>query len=322
MKKISIIVPVYNTYEYLEKCLNSLIEQKKVNFDYEVIIVNDGSPDNSEEIILKFKNRYPNIIRYVKKENGGSSSARNEGLKVAEGEYVIFIDSDDYVESNLLETFEKNISDSDLLIFGYNEVYEKKIIKNIFNSCRKLDSNECYKLVFEEDSIKGYVWNKIFKREIIVKNKMVFDEKIKYIEDLPFVIEYLSKCKSVVIINSALYNYVQRENSLIHSTFNTNKLSSLISFEKMIKLLKEKNENALAIVYYNYYETCYELSVRIRKSDKFVNYKKEYKFLRNEMSKTLKKFIFKNIKLKYKIKSIIKFLLYDVIFFIKHKVVK
>ena len=148
MKKISFIVPVYNTFDYLEKCLNSLLNQKKVNFKYEIVIVNDGSPDNSEEIILKFKNKYPDIIKYVKKENGGSSSARNEGLKVAEGEYVLFIDSDDYVESNLLEMFEKNISDCDLLVFGFNEVYEKKVLKYVFGSDCKLDSNECYKFMF------------------------------------------------------------------------------------------------------------------------------------------------------------------------------
>ena len=101
MTKISVIVPVYNVEELLPKCLDSLVNQ--TFDDYEVIVVNDGSPDNSQKIIDDYYKKYPNIIKPLKKENGGLSSARNYGLKYATGEYVLYVDSDDYVSSDILE---------------------------------------------------------------------------------------------------------------------------------------------------------------------------------------------------------------------------
>ena len=103
--KVSIIVPVYNVEPYLNKCLDSLVKQTLE--DIEIIIVNDNSPDNSEQIILEYKEKYPDKIVYIKKENGGVSSARNAGLEVARGEYIGFLDGDDYVSLDMFKTLKK-----------------------------------------------------------------------------------------------------------------------------------------------------------------------------------------------------------------------
>ena len=111
MYKISVIVPVYNTEKYIKKCLDSLVNQTMKNI--EIIVVNDGSNDHSEEIIKDYENKYPEMVKYYKKENGGLPSARNYGLEKAKGEYIAFVDSDDYIDKELFskldEYIDKNI---------------------------------------------------------------------------------------------------------------------------------------------------------------------------------------------------------------------
>lgn len=318
MIKLSIIVPVYNTYKYLDKCLKTLVEQKNVTCKYEIIVVNDGSPDNSEEIILKYQKKYTNLIKYIKKENGGISSARNEGLKHCKGEYITFVDSDDYVSLDLISTFLNNISNNDLFIYGYNEVYEDsdKCVENIIldkNVTMTNDSKYILSMIFENKSVRGYGWNKIFKRKIIEDNKLKFDNTITYIEDLLFTIEYINKCEKVSFSKKLLYNYVQRDGSLINSKFNLKKLSSLKAYERIIDIVSKINKEYLKTIYYFLFELNYELSVRIRISGDLEKYKKEYKMLKKNMRKYYFKFILKNIKLKYKLKSTIKLLFYRII---------
>lgn len=319
MIELSIIVPVYNTHKYLDKCLKSLVEQKEVKCRYEIIVVNDGSPDNSEEIILKYKEKYPKIIKYVKKENGGLSSARNEGLKHCQGKYIIFIDSDDYVNENLVSTFMYKNKNYDLFIYGYNEVYENDS-KYVENHVEKdilmsniIESDSAISLIVEDKAVRGYAWNKVFKRKIIMDNNIFFDETIKYIEDLPFVINYLSKCKNIYVSSSILYNYLQREGSLINSNFNINKLTAIEAYEKIAHTISLMNKKYLYTFYYFIFELNYELSVRIRISGDLEKYKKEYKILKKNMKKYYLKFIFKNVRFKYKLKATIKLLFYKII---------
>ena len=158
--KISVIVPVYNVYNYIDKCLNSLVNQTLR--DIEIIVVNDGSPDNSEEIIEKYIKKYSNI-KYYKKKNGGISDARNYGLKYATGEYIGFVDSDDYVKENMYEEmYNKALTDNyDMVVCDLNYVYDDKIIRV---DCGIKKDTENVKSIY----IDNYpvVWNKIFKREL------------------------------------------------------------------------------------------------------------------------------------------------------------
>ena len=132
MPKVSIIVPVYNVEKYIEKCLESLVNQTLE--DIEIIVVNDGTKDNSKEKILQYIEKYPQKIVYLEKENGGLSDARNYGLPVAKGEYIAFLDSDDYIEKNMYEEMYKKAKEenSDMVECDFLWEYlnsEKKVIK-------------------------------------------------------------------------------------------------------------------------------------------------------------------------------------------------
>ena len=309
MIDISIIVPVYNTEKYLEKCINSLCNQNIKNKKFEIILINDGSTDNSEKIIKKYQKQYPKIIKYISKENGGVSSARNIGLNIAKGKYILFIDSDDFVEENLLSVFYEENKDYDLFVYGYNELYENKSIKNNLKKSELMASKKSLFHFFENKSVRGYTWNKILKREIITKNNLKFDENVSYVEDLPFIIKYLTKTQYVYFCNKTLYNYVQRSGSLINSKFNINKLSALKSYDEMIKIVDNYDHEYLPTIYYFAFEINYELSVRIRISNE--KYELEYKRLRENIKKYFSYFIYKNVKLKYKIKAMIKIIFYE-----------
>ena len=124
MARVSVIVPVYNTGKYVEKCLNSLTNQT-IKDELEIIIINDGSTDNSENVILKYKAENPNIIKYYKKENTGIADTRNFGIEKAQGEYIIFVDSDDYVDVKLVEKLMPYIDNNvDLIKFKLQRVNE------------------------------------------------------------------------------------------------------------------------------------------------------------------------------------------------------
>lgn len=315
MIKISIIVPVYNTESYLMKCLDSLCNQNYNRKEYEIIVVNDGSFDNSEKIILNYKEQYPDLIKYINKSNGGPSSARNAGLMQAEGKYILFVDSDDYVETDLLPSLFSENEDYDLFIFGYNEINGNYSKANCVSKKILTDTQGSLKLFFENKAVRGYSWNKVFKRDIIVNNNIKFNEEIKYIEDTPFLMEYITNCNTVYFSQLILYNYIQRPGSLINSVFNINKLTALTAYEKILNIIEQIDPRYISTIYYFIFELDYELSVRIRISKNFENYLKEYNFLRTEMKKNLKKFLFKKVRIKYKIKAIIKYTFYEILIF-------
>ena len=315
MTKISIIVPVYNTSKYLSKCLSSLCNQNVDKSLYEIVVVNDGSTDDSQEIIKEFKNKYPSLIEYISKKNGGLSSARNAGIKASKGEYLIFVDSDDYVEKNLLSSFLSKNIECDLFIYGYNIVYENstKVDKQCLGKDLNLNSNRALSYIIEKAAVRGYAWNKIFKRSIIEENTLLFDEQIKYIEDLIFVVHYLFECKNVYFSSEIFYNYVQREGSLINSAFNKSKLTCLKGYEEVLKLVSINVPEYIPTIKYFMFELYYELSVRMRLSANYQDYVEDYKMLKDKMHEIFKSFIWKNVRFKYKIKAIIKCYFYNLL---------
>lgn len=218
MIKFSIIVPVYNTYDYLEKCLNSIINQKNVKSDYEIVIVNDGTPDNSEEIILKFKNKYPNKIKYIKKENGGLSSARNKGVEVSAGEYIIFVDSDDYLDSHILNELEKHIKQNnnpDLIRIDSRDVKtDGTLIKNVTLPKSKNDV-ELIKNLMKNRALE-VPWAYIYNAKFYKKNNFQF---LPYIhEDYGLIPIIIYKAERVTYLPYIGYNYVEREGSIMAET--------------------------------------------------------------------------------------------------------
>lgn len=215
---ISIIVPVYNVEKYLKKCLDSIFNQSFKDFN--LIIVNDGSTDNSEKIINEYLEKYINII-YIKQENLGVSEARNVGLRKANKKYTMFIDSDDYIEKDTLESLYNKAenTNADMVIYGHENFYDdsSKIKSNDF----KWDENKIYSNIevmemMLEYKILGYSHCKMYLSENIINKKMYF-EKGRIIEDLFPVFKQVSLSKRIVFINKKMYKYRQRQSSLTHN---------------------------------------------------------------------------------------------------------
>lgn len=212
--KLSIIIPVYNCEKYIDKCFESLIRQDFK--DFEIIAINDGSTDNSLKSIEKYCKKY-DFIKLIDKENEGQGVARNIGIKIAHGEYVTFVDSDDYLSGKdsirlLYNQMKKN--DLDLLIYNYNIVINDKIISNNLN----LKENKIFKKeeiltsFLETNEVEGFSCNKIFKRDILIKNNINFLEHKKF-EDIPMVVKYILNSEKIMFNNKKLYNYVMRTDS-------------------------------------------------------------------------------------------------------------
>lgn len=226
-KKISIIVPVYNTEHKIKKCINSIVNQEYKNI--EIIIVNDGSTDNS----LKICNEMANIdsrIMIINQDNLGVSAARNIALKKVTGNYVIFVDSDDYLEENSIQNIVNSLEDYDIVSFGYRYIYEcKKINVDFKYNDRILNQDEAIKLLLLNKIFIGALWNKVFKRECI--EKLLFDEDIKIGEDLLFQYNALKNSTKIKIVNKIVYNYVIYD----ENTSNKSNYKKWLQFENVTK---------------------------------------------------------------------------------------
>lgn len=228
--KVSVVVPVYNVEPYLDKCLNSLLNQSFE--DFEVIIVNDGSPDKSALIIEKYVELNSKVFKSFTKKNGGLSDARNYGLKHVKGKYVTFVDSDDYVEKDYLRKLYNKIEgeDLDIVACNINEISirgEKKLYENVKN---------------EQDYIIGLpsAVNKIFRRSFLNSVDFQFKKGIYY-EDLEAIIPLGFEDAKISSINDVLYNYVKRENSITTQKKYNPKMDSIyIVIDSIIKKSEKK----------------------------------------------------------------------------------
>ena len=234
MPKVSIIVPIYNVEMYIEKCLETLVNQTLK--DIEIILVNDGSKDGSAEIAKKYLKKYPEKIVYLEKENGGLSDSRNYGLPYAKGEYIAFLDSDDYVEENMYEEMYElaKKEDSDMVQCNFYWEYPDKNKKKIGEL--KQYSNKKEMLV----KTRVEAWNKLIKREILVKNPEIkFPKGLRY-EDVEFTYKLIPYVEKVSILNKPFIHYIQRGNS-ISNTQNERTKEIFNVLDNVIKYYKEKN---------------------------------------------------------------------------------
>lgn len=228
--KVSVIVPVYNTQKYLETCLTSLIEQTLDGL--EIIVVNDGSTDNSSEIIEWFQRRYERRLIVVNKENGGLSSARNAGFRVARGEYVGFVDSDDFVDRRMYEVLYTRAKESNLDIVQclYLNWYDSNPSKN--HPYRFLEHDSAImtgKDYFELDPSVG-ACDKLYKKNFLDRIDFRFEEGI-YAEDALLIPQVFYWATRVQYVNEIFY-YYRRDNA--------NSITNPNSINKSIKLAKDK----------------------------------------------------------------------------------
>lgn len=310
--KFSIIIPIYNSDKYLKECLESIMNQ---NYDkYEVILINDGSKDNSKKICEKYC-ELNNRFKLINQENNGVSSARNNGIKEAKGDLILFIDSDDILEENALSFILDDFKQNDMLCFGYSILFKDHKNSVLCDQIIK-DKKEIEKRILLNDKIGGYLWNKCFKASIIKDNNILFDENLHYCEDLIFVMNYLKYCNNLMYINKILYMYRMRKSSVSYNFFNKKNVSLLNSYKILIDNVNDKK--IVSKLKYNYLLNYYKLkkfiskdfwidkdiikneknilkNANLSKKELFIFYLVKhfnllYRFLRSEKSKKLKLF--------------------------------
>lgn len=230
MKKVSVIIPVYNSEKYISKCLDSVLNQTYQNV--EIIVINDGSKDNSIKILKEYEKKYENII-LIDKKNEGVSKTRNLGINKATGDYIMFIDNDDFIDEDYIETYMKN-SDYDIVIGSY----------------KRIDNNN--KLLFkynlnENSRWTKYVvlapWAKLYKKDFIIKNKIEFID-FKIGEDVYFNLLCYSKTDNIKIINDFKYSWFYNNESVSNtSQRGLNKSVDItVLLDKVIKIIDMDDE--------------------------------------------------------------------------------
>lgn len=319
-KKISVVIPVYNVEKYIKQCLESVINQTHKNL--EIIVVNDGTKDNSIKIVEEYLD--DKRIKIINKENGGLSSARNKGLESVTGDYIHFLDSDDWIELTLYEKLVENIENEEIIIFNHAEFDEK--ISKIKNKKKIKLRKEFY---FEKEgskflgNIPNGCWLKLYNSNYLKKNEFYFNEKLRLYEDLLWDIETLNLAKKVKFLDIVGYNYrLNRKDSLVNSKYDSEQIKVYKKFilEKLKyrinKILDEESNKKL-----KFFITKLEIEIGEKKEEYWNKYfLNDIKyFLENNMSildrifyiKEIKKIIEENYKrikfnwifLKYKVLS-------------------
>lgn len=247
MPLVSIIVPVYNTEKYLRKCLTSLVNQSLE--DIEIIVIDDGSKDNSCEIIQEFTDEYPSKLRFVHRENGGISDARNMGMEMAKAETIAFVDSDDSVHEHFCkDLYEKLIKDNlDVVVCDFEEVYESgKPSKRVnVGGFEEGTIFEFPHLVFH---INTSPWNKLYRKDFLEKHQIRFPLDVKY-EDAPFLHQVLSAGARIGKLDEALVYYLIRKGS---ETTRVNR--NVFDIFKVLDLIRESYQQVKDLEIQKYVE--------------------------------------------------------------------
>lgn len=281
-EKISVIIPIYNVEKYLSKCIDSVISQTYSNL--EIILVNDGSTDSSGRICDEYE-KLDKRVKVIHKENGGLSDARNYGIEASTGDYIAFLDSDDWADKKLYMTLYKNIkkNHADISICNFKKYYsDKDIEKQELNEVKCYSNIEALERLYCNDAVIMVVaWNKLYKRKVIGDLRFPVG-KIHEDEYLTPMIIY--NANKISYINNELIYYRQRENSIMNKKFNVKRLDYLYVLESRMKFFKE---NMLDELYEKnvctYLEKVMEFYFLIKNSE-IENKKSIMKKLKNKLS--------------------------------------
>lgn len=274
---VNIIVPVYNVEKYLDKCLESITAQTYK--EIAVILVEDGSSDNSWEICDKWA-KYDNRVQAIHMQHRGVSAARNVALKMCTGEYIAFVDADDYIETFMIEKLVQTMNESkkiDAVFGGYNEIDDKsgKVLRKIIpNEHGIVDRDTGVAQIFGDYS--PMLWNKLFRRKIIMVESL-FDEELCIGEDELWMIQILERADNIALLNIPIYNYRNRQESASKDfSLSPARLTELDSQKKVLKNIYDYGSEELVVLaqkrmYYSgqkimkiaFYEGQHELSRRI-----------------------------------------------------------
>lgn len=234
--KISVIVPVYNVEKYLCSCIDSILAQTFT--DFELLLIDDGSRDKSGEICDEYANKDCRV-KVFHKENGGVSSARNLGIDESKGEYLFFVDSDDIISSFYIEMFVNYVKKNDSVCVVCKYTNRLSLLKNQIDSIKtkEMTSSEFLDEIWiSEGKLDGYLWNKMFKRKILIDLNIRFDEKVSIWEDMLFVVEYFVNISTVVFVDAVLYYYRDTMNSAVKQHGTSKKIEKIFVCLKMLRL--------------------------------------------------------------------------------------
>lgn len=244
MKRLSVIVPMYNSAKWLPKCLDSILNQDIAESDLEIICINDGSPDDSEQVAKRYQTEHPDSIVVLTQENQGPSGARNNGMQHATGEYLYFVDPDDYVEPNVFGGLLQKMEEQqlDMLRFNYNIVDEDyhPVKKRDFEL--QFDYSPCVmpgaEFLANRLDIACNIWRYFYRTDIIVKNQ-IWCFTGDYFDDTPWLPLVLMKTERIGICDTIVYNYMERNNSLVKA--NNQKKNNGYLF--LIQLLQKEKQD-------------------------------------------------------------------------------
>lgn len=246
--RISIVVPVYNAEDYLDRCLHSVMDQEFTS--YEVILVDDGSTDASSLICDRYSSTDPRFVT-IHQANKGVSAARNAGINMAQGEYVMFLDSDDVLLPFALETMMENVAGEDVVVGGYGVFIGKVPGKEVLPPVTKSYKEDEYPVFFDDNithncELLDSPWAKLFRTKMI--RRIRFDEELNYAEDKLFVFDVLSKCKSILAVSHAVYGYYMRPGSLGSDISSDQHIEKLMKFiPKYIPVISALNERCPSV---------------------------------------------------------------------------
>ena len=289
---ISVIVQIYKVEKYLKKCVESILEQTYSNLD--IILVDDGSPDNCGDIIEEFRKKNERI-RTIHQKNGGLSDARNSGIKIAKGKYIVCIDSDDWIEKNMIEVLYKDIinTNSDISVCEFVEEDDLQNIlsaKKYNNEIIEFSSKEALKSLIKQDILTNHAWNKLYKASLF---EGIEYPKGQLMEDVSTTYKLFEKANKIVYQNTSLYHYIQRGTSILGNITEKRINDQEFAFFDRNKYLMEKYSEFKEIIeldnMYNV-KTLYFLAIlggykNLYNSTKYAEYYAKYKKVYKENRK-------------------------------------
>ena len=234
---VTIVVPVYKVEKYIDKCINSILNQTYKNL--EIILVDDGSPDDCGKICDRYA-KLDTRINVIHKENGGLSDARNAGIDAAKGKFISFIDSDDYIEPEYIEILYRAIKkdETDIAISSHKVIYESgAILEKATGEENILTPKETLKRILYDEGIDLSAWAKLYKLELFKEVKFL---KGRLFEDAATTYKLIDKSKKISIISVSTYNYIMRSSSITNNEFSVGKMDLITSTEEMCNYVKNK----------------------------------------------------------------------------------
>ena len=286
--KISVIVPIYKVEDYLHRCVDSIINQTYTNL--EIILVDDGSPDNCPRICDEYAKK-DSRIRVIHKKNGGLSDARNAGIDIATGEYIMFIDSDDFVDREMMKSMMRNMihNNVDMVVCNIKYIYEDKEVVKYNQADRILDRYEAMEEYLRDGVVQAVAWNKLYKKSLISDMRYKVG---KTNEDEFFTYKVVDKTDKIYYNSRPFYNYIQRDSSIM-GKYSINRLDGVEASYERLNFIKERypdlyekeKKTFINLCIYSYQMILKEPNLDKNKQGRKIlnNYTKKIKFNKTEL---------------------------------------